>query len=127
MDAARRAMALHGEELLGRTLALSRVAGRAIGALPGVGLLKPWKDGGRHEVPNGLPLRRDVHRLFDLGFVTVRPDLTFAVSRALRDAYANGHTYYALERRRILTSPDPASRPLSEFLEWHGDTVFRAA
>ena len=37
--------------------------------------IRPWKDGGRHEVSNGLPLRRDIHRLFDLGFVTVRPDL----------------------------------------------------
>ena len=34
--------------------------------------IRPWKDGGRHEVPNGLPLRRDIHRLLDLGFVTVR-------------------------------------------------------
>jgi putative restriction endonuclease len=32
--------------------------------------IRPWKDGGRHELSNGLPLRRDIHRLFDLGFVT---------------------------------------------------------
>jgi putative restriction endonuclease len=88
--------------------------------------IKPWKDGGHHEVPNGLPLRRDIHRLFDLGFVTVRPDLTFAVSRALRDAYANGHTYYALEGRRILTPANPGLQPSRELLEWHSDTVFRA-
>jgi predicted restriction endonuclease len=50
--------------------------------------IRPWGDGGRHEVPNGLPLRRDLHRLFDLGFVTVKPDLRFAVSPALRDASA---------------------------------------
>lgn len=51
--------------------------------------IKPWKDGGRHEVANGLPLRRDIHRLFDLGFVTIRPNLSFTVSPALRDAYAD--------------------------------------
>jgi arginine decarboxylase len=45
MDAARRAMALHGEELLGRALALSRRGGQEIGALPGVRLLGPELDG----------------------------------------------------------------------------------
>ena len=89
--------------------------------------IRPWKDGGLHEVPNGLPLRRDIHRLFDLGFVTVRPDLTFAVSPALRDAYANGRTYYQLEGRRISTPRDISARPAKEWLEWHGDAIYRAA
>lgn len=74
-----------------------------------------------------MPLRRDLHRLFDLGFVTVRPDLSLGVSPQLRDAYANGRTYYALEGRRIQTPADPAAQPSSEALEWHGDVVFRAA
>src|SRR4051812_21741601 len=45
MDAARRAMAVHGRELLERTLALSRRAGEAIGALPGIRLVGPELDG----------------------------------------------------------------------------------
>jgi arginine decarboxylase len=45
MDAARRAMALHGEEHLGRTLELSRRGGEEIGALPGILLLGPELDG----------------------------------------------------------------------------------
>src|SRR4051794_12548910 len=45
MDAARRAMAVHGRELLERTLALSRRGGEEIGALPGVRLLGPELDG----------------------------------------------------------------------------------
>jgi arginine decarboxylase len=45
MDAARRAMALHGAEHLGRALALSRRGGEEIGALPGIRLLGPELDG----------------------------------------------------------------------------------
>jgi arginine/lysine/ornithine decarboxylase len=45
MDAARRAMALHGDEQLGRALALSRRAGEEIGELPGLRLLGPVLDG----------------------------------------------------------------------------------
>ena len=87
--------------------------------------IRPWGEGGRHELSNGLPLRRDIHRLFDLGFVTVRPDLRFAVSPALRDAYANGKTYYELGGRTITTPAVPNSQPSRELLEWHGDVVFR--
>ncbi len=87
--------------------------------------IRPYHQGGAHEVRNGLPLRRDLHTLFDLGFVTVRPDHTFAVSRQLREEYANGRVYYELEGRRISTPGNPADRPDTEFLEWHGDVVFR--
>ena len=87
--------------------------------------IRPWGQGGRHELPNGLPLRRDIHRLFDLGFVTVKPDLRFAVSPALRDAYANGKAYYALDGHTIATPNVLNAQPSRELLEWHGDVVFR--
>src|SRR3954454_12679259 len=45
MDAARRAMALHGEEHLAKALALSRRGGEEIGALPGIRLVGPELDG----------------------------------------------------------------------------------
>ena len=45
IDAARRAAALDGEQMLGRALALSRRAGAEIGAIPGVRLLGPELDG----------------------------------------------------------------------------------
>jgi arginine/lysine/ornithine decarboxylase len=45
MDAARRAMALHGQEELGRALELSREAGRQIDELAGLRLLGPVLDG----------------------------------------------------------------------------------
>jgi hypothetical protein len=71
--------------------------------------IRPYAQGGRHEVRNGLPLRRDLHTLFDLGYVTVRPDRTFMVSRHLRDDYANGRVYYELDGRQIL-EPTSARR-----------------
>ena len=87
--------------------------------------IKPYGDGGLHAVSNGLPLRKDLHRLFDLGFVTVRPDATFAVSQSLRDEYENGRTYYALDGQRVLLPQADGDRPERELLEWHGDVVYR--
>jgi putative restriction endonuclease len=88
--------------------------------------IKPYAQGGAHEIRNGLPLRRDLHRLFDLGFVTVRPDLRFTVSGQLRDDWANGREYYALEGRKISSPVNPDDRPSADLLEWHGDEVFRS-
>jgi putative restriction endonuclease len=87
--------------------------------------IQPWAAGGTHEVPNGLPLRRDLHRLFDLGYVTVRPDLRFAVSRDLRNDYANGRVYYELNGRGIQLPADPAARPRPGALAWHNETIYR--
>jgi putative restriction endonuclease len=87
--------------------------------------IKPYGEGGAHVVSNGLPLRKDLHRLFDLGFVTVRPDATFAVSRSLRDEYANGRTYYALHGQPVLLPQAELDRPEPGLLEWHGDVVYR--
>lgn len=87
--------------------------------------IRPWGLGGRHAVPNGVPLRRDLHRLFDLGYVTIRPDLRLAVSGALRDEYANGRLSYELDGRRILLPSALEDHPDRELLDWHSSTVFR--
>ncbi len=87
--------------------------------------IRPWAAGGKHEVRNGIPLRSDIHRLFDLGYVTVRPDLRFAVSHRLNDEFANGKEYYALDGHRIHVPSDAALQPDRESLEWHGDVVFQ--
>jgi putative restriction endonuclease len=40
----------------------------------------PFAEDAKHEVRNGILMRSDLHRLYDRGLVTVRPDLTFDVS-----------------------------------------------
>ncbi len=87
--------------------------------------IRPWAAGGGHEIPNGVPLRRDLHRLFDLGYLTIRPNLTVAVSSRLRDEYANGKVYYQLDGRSIQLPPDPRVHPDPELLAWHGAEIYR--
>lgn len=36
--------------------------------------IRPYSEGGQHELRNGLLLRSDLHRLFDAGCLTVEPD-----------------------------------------------------
>jgi putative restriction endonuclease len=86
--------------------------------------IRPVTQGGQHLVSNGLLLRSDVHTLFDRGYVTVRPDYTFVVSRRLKDEWNNGRSYYALAAKRIFVPQQANCQLDSRLLEWHSEEVF---
>ena len=86
--------------------------------------IKPYSLSREHRVDNGLLLRKDLHALFDAGYVTVTPQLQFRASRRIREEFENGRDYYALDRSSVRL-PAPPAPPSVEYLEWHGDTVFR--
>jgi putative restriction endonuclease len=85
----------------------------------------PYAQGGFHDVNNGLLVRSDLHRLFDLGYVTVTPQLRLEVSARLRGDYENGRTYYPLHGTEINTPSSVALRPDPKLLTWHNERVFR--
>jgi putative restriction endonuclease len=87
--------------------------------------IRPYGDGGEHEARNGLLLRRDIHSLFDAGYVTVTPDLHFEVSRRIREEFNNGKHYYALHGRTIDAPTDVRLRPDPDALSWHNEQCFR--
>jgi len=88
--------------------------------------IRPYADRGPHAIDNGLSLRADIHRLFDLGYVTVDPSLKFRVSSLLDREYDNGKNYYHYQGKELAVLPTrPHDRPASEYLEWHSDVRFR--
>ena len=83
--------------------------------------IRPYADGGEHEARNGLLLRRDIHSLFDAGYVTVTPEYRFEVSRRIREEFENGRDYYAMHGAAI-TLPGSTDRCPDRFsLEWHNE------
>jgi putative restriction endonuclease len=87
--------------------------------------IKPYSDSGGHRVENGLLLRRDLHALFDRGYVTVTPDLVVEVSRRIREEFENGRDYYRLHGGSVRPPASPMHRPSVEYLRWHNERVFR--
>jgi len=87
--------------------------------------IRPYSDGGAHEAQNGLLLRRDIHSLFDAGYVTVTPDLCFEVSRRIKEEFDNGRHYYELHGHKIDAPLDVARRPDAAALTWHNENRFR--
>lgn len=70
---------------------------------------------------------RDRIRLFDLGYVSVKPDGEFIVSPRLHTEFANGHTYYTLAGQKLRPPKDADAAPDPDLLAWHSETVFQAA
>jgi putative restriction endonuclease len=86
--------------------------------------IKPFAEGGSHEPTNGLLLRRDIHALFDSGYVTVTPDLRFNVSRRIKEEFENGRHYYQLHGQPISLPTSIDWKPEAAALSWHNETRF---
>jgi putative restriction endonuclease len=87
--------------------------------------IRPFSDGGEHEARNGLLLRRDIHSLFDAGYVTVTPELKFEVSRRIKEEFQNGRHYYELHGKPIVPPDDVLRHPDPEALRWHNEHTFK--
>jgi putative restriction endonuclease len=86
--------------------------------------IRPYAEEGVHEPTNGLLLRRDIHSLFDRGYVTVTPTHHFEVSRRIRDEFENGRDYYAMHGRSVQVPRQPDQRPDPDALAWHNENRF---
>ena len=83
--------------------------------------IQPYISRQSNHVQNGLPLRSDIHTLFDSGLISVDDQKTILVSARL-----NG-TEYAKLRGKIVRAPDsPSSAPSSEALKVHRTKIYRA-
>jgi len=87
--------------------------------------IKPYALQGQHAVDNGLLLRKDLHALFDRGYITVYKDLTLGVSDRLYKDFGNGRDYKAMHGRELMSIPKMEGlMPRKENLEWHNNHVF---
>jgi putative restriction endonuclease len=87
--------------------------------------IRPFADGGSHEASNGILLRRDIHSLFDAGYVTISPEMKFEVSRRIREEFENGRQYYALHGQAVAKPNEPKRQPDVSALTWHNETRYR--
>ncbi|MCG8694784.1 MAG: HNH endonuclease [Minwuiales bacterium] len=86
--------------------------------------IRPYAAGGGHRVTNGILMRRDIHSLFDTGYVTVTTDFHVEVSRRIGEDFNNGREYLRMHGGRILLPGRTESQPERAELAWHNDNVF---
>jgi putative restriction endonuclease len=81
--------------------------------------IKPYSFGGPHEVSDGILLRRDIHSVFDAGYVTIDEDFRFVVSDRVRSDFNNGEEYRRMHGEHLKLPMVPIHRPNREAPRWH--------
>ena len=82
--------------------------------------------GGDHSLSHGLLLRSDLHKLFDLGYLTVEPGtLKIKVSRKIREEFENGRDYYRLDDQPLRHPENQLAIPSLDKLKYHYENEFR--
>jgi putative restriction endonuclease len=105
----------------GRACAVS--GGKVLPALDAAHI-RPYTEGGSHEVSNGLLLRKDIHSVFDAGYVTIDEQLKFVVSDRVKADFNNGNEYRRLHGTPVKVPTVPNFQPDKAALRWHNDTIF---
>jgi putative restriction endonuclease len=105
----------------GRACALS--GGRVLPALEAAHV-RPYAAGGEHAVSNGILLRRDIHSVFDAGYLTFDEDLRCVVSERVKSDFDSGNEYRRLHGMRLADPFHPAWAPDRGALAWHNEMVF---
>ena len=99
--------------------------GRVLPALDAAHI-QSYSSGGLHEVSNGLLLRRDIHSVFDAGYMTFDEVLRVVVSDRVRTEFNNGNEYRRLHGERLRLPENPKFHPDPERLTWHREKKFAA-
>lgn len=89
--------------------------------------IKPFSQSGPHNIDNGVLLRSDLHKLFDIGYLTINQDYQVEVSKRIKEEYENGRDYYALQGKKLINLPNINNlQPSKQYIEWHNENVFVA-
>jgi len=86
--------------------------------------IKPFAKSGPHKINNGLLLRSDLHKLFDLGYLTVTHDFHVEVSKRIKREYENGREYYAMHGKELNLPSNSKYKPAHEYIEWHNQNIY---
>jgi putative restriction endonuclease len=103
-------------EAYGRQCAITN--GKVLPALDAAHI-KPYADGGLHSKSNGILLRKDIHSVFDAGYVTIKDDFTFSVSKKVKEVFNNGEEYLRLHGNPVRLPETKSDWPDTDLLRWH--------
>ncbi|MFC1861250.1 HNH endonuclease [Chloroflexota bacterium] len=82
--------------------------------------IQPYLGEESNHIQNGIPLRMDLHRLFDTGLITIDGNYRIQISHHLKS-----QEYEALNGKEIILSENKFHYPSTKALEYHRKWVFR--
>lgn len=89
--------------------------------------IKPYSKSGPHFTSNGILLRSDIHKLFDLGYITVTKEYDIEVSNRIKEEFQNGKEYYQFHGKKLSHIPQRTlDKPNINYIDWHNSNIFKA-
>jgi putative restriction endonuclease len=79
--------------------------------------IKPYAESGGHTVSSGILMRKDLHALFDKGYITINHSLEIEVSQRIKQEFENGRDYYRLHGSKIRIPIKAEYTPSKEFID----------
>lgn len=86
--------------------------------------IRPYGEGGAHIKSNGILLRKDIHSVFDAGYVTIDTDHRLVVSNKVKKEFNNGEEYRRLHGQSLRLPERRSDWPDPELLRWHNEKRF---
>jgi putative restriction endonuclease len=87
--------------------------------------IQAYRGPASNHVQNGLLLTKDLHALFDAGYLGIEPKArTVVVSERLREDWHNGKRFYALRGAPLRQPANESHRASAYALSWHLETTF---
>lgn len=88
--------------------------------------IKPYAKSGPHFISNGILLRSDMHKLFDLGYLTLTKELKVEISNRIKQEFQNGKEYYKYHGTALTNLPSREfDKPKNDFIDWHNSNIFK--
>lgn len=89
--------------------------------------IKPYSESGPHFISNALLLRSDLHKLFDVGYITITTDFKVEVSKRIKEEFENGREYYRFHGNSLFNLPIKSqNKPHNKFIEWHNENIYKS-
>ena len=108
-------------EAYGRQCAISD--GKVLPALDAAHI-KPYGEGGLHAKSNGILMRKDIHSVFDAGYITIDEKYRLCVSSKIKEVYNNGEEYRRLHGKALRPPILKTDWPDPNLLRWHNEKRF---
>lgn len=88
--------------------------------------IKPFSLGGPHKISNGILIRRDLHALFDRGYLAIVLEKNHSNYKVLISSKVSVESdYKKLNNSKLIIVPDNyVNKPNPEFLTWHYENIF---
>jgi putative restriction endonuclease len=84
----------------------------------------PYGEGGHHSKSNGILMRKDIHSVFDAGYITVDEKYRLCVSSKIKEVFNNGEEYRRLHGKALRPPTLKADWPDPSLLRWHNEKRF---